>query len=177
MMKRNMTQRRLTLALSLVSITASSTSTLIHVTHVCVKPCRLDYCCSLYADVPVCQPGCLDWVLFSAGRLIGGIHVPKVGHVSICTMFSAGSLLSSGFRLWYSFIGLTLLTFIAPVYLRELCCLPLVQGLPLAHFAGISTRQNRAFSVVSLPTYKLERPPFRTLSVNQEPCTYILFSP
>src|SRR6218665_3851381 len=41
---------------------------------------RLDYCSSLYAGLPACRLGCLDRVLRSAARLIGGI--PKFGHVS-----------------------------------------------------------------------------------------------
>ena len=38
------------------------------------------YSYSLYAGLPACRLGCLDWVLRSAARLIGGI--PKFGHVS-----------------------------------------------------------------------------------------------
>jgi len=75
------------------SLTPSATVTLVHafVTN------RLDYWSLLYAGLPACRLGCLDRVLRSDASLIGGIS--KFGHVSvyICTMFSAGSLLSIGF--------------------------------------------------------------------------------
>ena len=58
------------------SLTASATATLVHA----FVANRLDYCSSLYAGLPACRLGCLDQVLRSAARLIGGI--PKVGHVS-----------------------------------------------------------------------------------------------
>src|SRR6218665_639625 len=58
------------------SLTASATATLVHAFVVN----RLDYCSSLYAGLPACRLECLDRVLRSAVRLIGGI--PKFGHVS-----------------------------------------------------------------------------------------------
>jgi len=57
------------------SLTASATATLVHA----FVANRLDYCSSLYAGLPACRLGCLDRVLHSAARLIGGI--PKFGHV------------------------------------------------------------------------------------------------
>src|SRR6218665_1739535 len=80
--------------------------------------------------------------------------------LNTCLMFSAGSLLSSGFHnymiaslVWRCLLGL------AALYLLELCCpLPSAmssrslrssqQGLLLVPFARTSTKQSRAFSVV-----------------------------
>ena len=58
------------------SLTAFATATLVHA----FVANRLDYCSSLYPGFPACQLGCLDRVLRSAARLIGGM--PKFGHVS-----------------------------------------------------------------------------------------------
>src|SRR6218665_3238515 len=58
------------------SLTASATATLVHA----FVANRLDCCSSLYAGLPACRLACLDRVLCSAARLIGGI--PKFGHVS-----------------------------------------------------------------------------------------------
>src|SRR6218665_128560 len=51
------------------SLTASATATLVHA----FVANRLDYCSSLYAGLPACRLACLDRVLRSAARLIGGI--------------------------------------------------------------------------------------------------------
>ena len=58
------------------TLTASATATLVHA----FVANRLDYCSSLYAGLPACRLACLDQVLHSAARVIGGI--PKFGHVS-----------------------------------------------------------------------------------------------
>src|SRR6218665_2249292 len=58
------------------SLTASATDTLVHA----FVANSLDYCSSLYAGLPACRLACLDRVLRSAVRLIGGI--PKFSHVS-----------------------------------------------------------------------------------------------
>jgi len=60
------------------SLNASATSSLVltFITN------RLDDCCSLYADVSACWLWCLDRVLRSAARLIGGTPTCKFVHVS-----------------------------------------------------------------------------------------------
>src|SRR6218665_1442530 len=58
------------------SLTASATATLLQ----SFVANRRDYCSSLYAGLPASRLACLDRVLRSAARLIGGI--PKFGHVS-----------------------------------------------------------------------------------------------
>ena len=78
----------------------------------------------------------------------------------VCTMFSAGSLQVS-YRIaslvWRCLLGLS------PVYLRELCC-PLLSAMSsrslrssqqplLVPFARTSTKQSRAFSVLSSSTW------------------------
>ena len=116
---------------------------------------RLDYCSSLYAGLPACRPGCLDRVLRSAARLIGGI--PKFGHVSkymldVLNWLPAEQWISYRIAslVWCCLLGL------APLYLRELCC-PLLsamssrslgssqQGLLLVPFARTSAKQSRVF--------------------------------
>src|SRR6218665_2028901 len=41
---------------------------------------RLDYCSTLYAGLPALHLGCLERVILTAARFIGGI--PRTGHVS-----------------------------------------------------------------------------------------------
>ena len=81
--------------------------------------------------------------------------------LSTCLMFSAGSLLSSGFHILYRIASLVwrCILGLAPLYLRELCC-PLLsamssrslrssqQGLLLVLFARTATKQSRVFPVV-----------------------------
>ena len=58
------------------SLTSNATATLIYA----FFTARLDYCSSLYADLPVGRLRCLDWVLCTPARLSG--HIPKFGDVS-----------------------------------------------------------------------------------------------
>src|SRR6218665_3777248 len=101
--------------------------------------------------------------LRSAARLIGGI--PKFGHVSQY-MLDVLHWLPAEQRISYRIASLVwrCLVSLAPVYLRELCCPPLSamssrslrssqQGLLLVPFARTSTKQIRAFSVVSPSTW------------------------
>src|SRR6218665_923022 len=136
------------------SLTASATASLVHAFVVN----RLDYCSSLYAGLPACRLACLDRVLRSAVRLIGGI--PKFGHVSKY-MLDVLHLLPAEQRISYRIASIVwrCLLGLAPLYLRELCC-PLhsamssrslrlsQQGLLLVPFACTSAKQSRAFSVV-----------------------------
>src|SRR6218665_449248 len=116
---------------------------------------RLDYCSSLYSGLPVCRLGCLDRVLRSAARLIGGI--PKFDHVSKY-MLDVLHWLPAEQRISYRIASLVwcCLLGLAPLYLRELCC-PLLsamssrslrssqEGLLFVPFARTSTKQSRAF--------------------------------
>src|SRR6218665_412213 len=101
---------------------------------------------------------CLDRVLRSAARLIGGI--PKFGHVSKY-MLDVLRWLPADQRISYRIASMVwrCLLGIAPLYLREPCC-PLhsamssrslrssQQRLLLVLFARTSTKQSRAFSAV-----------------------------
>src|SRR6218665_915781 len=70
--------------------------------------------------------------------------------LNTCLMFSAGSLLSSGFHigslLWFgaAYLALLLSTFVSSFFLS----LVLNRGLLLVPFARTSTKQSRTFSVV-----------------------------
>src|SRR6218665_958641 len=83
---------------------------------------RLDYCSSLCAGLPACRLGCLDRVLRSAARQIGG-YLNLAMSLHICLMFYAGSLLSSGFHIgllpWsgVAYLALLLFTFVSSVVL------------------------------------------------------------
>src|SRR6218665_3183296 len=86
--------------------------------------------------------------------------------LDICTMFSAGSLLSSGFQIgWLLWLGTRhCLLSLAPVYLPDLCC-PLLsalssrsfcssqQGFLLVPFTHTSSKQSHAFPMVGLSTW------------------------
>src|SRR6218665_1109702 len=104
-----------------------------------------------------CRLGCLDWVLRSAARLIGGI--PKFGHVSKY-MLDVLRWLPAEQRISYRIASLVwrCLLGLAPLYPRELCCSLLSamssrslrssqHGLLLVPFA-CTTKQSRAFSMV-----------------------------
>src|SRR6218665_368955 len=82
---------------------------------------RLDYCSSLYAGLPACGLGCLDRVLRSAARLIGGI--PKFGHVSKYMLDVLHWLLDEK-RISYRIASLVwrCLHGLASLCLHELCC-------------------------------------------------------
>ena len=124
----------------------------------CLVANRLDYCSSLYTGLPACRLGCLDQVLRSAARLIGGI--PKFGHVSKY-MLDVLRWVPVEQRISYRIASLVwrCLLGLAPLYLRELYC-PLhsamssrllrssQQGLLLVPFARSSTKQIPAFFVV-----------------------------
>ena len=106
---------------------------------------------ALYAGLPACRLGCLDWVLRSAARLIGGIS--KFGHVSEYMRDVLHCLPADHHRISYriaSWVWRCLLGF-ASVYLCRLCC-PLLsamclrslrssqEGLLLVPFARTSTK-------------------------------------
>src|SRR6218665_692332 len=57
----------------------TSTSTSATLVHASVTP-RRDYCSTLYVGLPAVRLGCLERVIRTAARLIGGI--PRTGHVS-----------------------------------------------------------------------------------------------
>ena len=48
--------------------------------HLSILLSRLDYCSTRYAGLPGLRLGCLDWVIRTTARLIGGI--PRTGHIS-----------------------------------------------------------------------------------------------
>src|SRR6218665_3506156 len=58
------------------SLTSTATATLVHA----FVTFRLDYCSALYIGLPGVRLGCLERVIRTAARLIGGI--PRTGHVS-----------------------------------------------------------------------------------------------
>src|SRR6218665_3317419 len=58
------------------SLTSTATATLVHA----FVTFWLDYCSTLYAGLPAVHLGCLEQVIRTAARLIGGI--PRTGHVS-----------------------------------------------------------------------------------------------
>src|SRR6218665_302299 len=136
------------------SLTASATATRVHA----FVANMLDYCSSLYAGLPACRLGCLDRVLRSAARLIGGI--PKLGHVSKY-MLDVLHWLPAEQRISYRIVSMVwrCLLGLAPLYLRELCC-PLhsatssqllrssQQGLLVVSFDHNSAHQSRDSSVV-----------------------------
>src|SRR6218665_3655495 len=125
-----------------------------------ISACYVMYCSSLYAVLPACRLGCLDRVLRSAARLIGGIS--KFGmSLNTCLMFYIGSLLSSGFHIglfpWSgaAYLVLLLFTFVSSVRTTVLhsamssrSLRSSQQGLLLVPFARTFAKQSRAFSVV-----------------------------
>src|SRR6218665_4027998 len=136
------------------SLTSTATATLVHafVTY------RLDYCSTLYIGLPAVRLGCLERVIRTAARLIGGI--PRTGHVSAYMLdvlhwlpLQQRIMFRIGAMVWRCILGL------APAYLRDLCCptpgargrsslRSSEQGLLFVPFARTSTTQARAFSVV-----------------------------
>src|SRR6218665_3376835 len=58
------------------SLTSTATATLVHA----FVTSRLDYCSTLYVGLPAVSLGCLERVIRTAARLIGGIL--RTGHVS-----------------------------------------------------------------------------------------------
>src|SRR6218665_3914596 len=160
-------QQQASLAATASTSCANSALSLVHSLHLQLPPLynvhafvanRLEYCSSLYAGLPACRLACLDRVLRSAARLIGGI--PKFGHVSkymLDVLYWLPAEQRISYRIasivWRCLLGL------APLYLRELCCSlhsamssrslrSSQQGLLLVPFARTSAKQSRAFSVV-----------------------------
>src|SRR6218665_1653613 len=101
-------------------------SMFVYTNHTCLLPSNkkivtgLTTPSSLYAGLPACRLVCLDRVLRSAARLIGGI--PKFGHVSKYMLDVLRWLPTEqriSYRIpamvWRSLLG------IASLYLRELC--------------------------------------------------------
>src|SRR6218665_3780327 len=79
--------------LSVISrcLTSTATATLVHA----FVTSRLDYCSTLYVGLPAVRLGCLERVIRTAARLIGGI--PRTGHVSAyMLMYSTGCPSNSG---------------------------------------------------------------------------------
>src|SRR6218665_1689971 len=58
------------------SLTSTATATLVHA----FVTSRLDYCSTLYSGLSAVRLGCLERVIRTAARLIGGI--PRTGQVS-----------------------------------------------------------------------------------------------
>src|SRR6218665_3182965 len=58
------------------SLASTATATLVHA----FVTSRLDYCSTLYIGLPAARLGCIERVIRTAARLIGGI--PRTGHVS-----------------------------------------------------------------------------------------------
>ena|SRR6218665_111279 len=116
----------------------------------CKRPRAKRYKCNIL--------GCLDRALRSA------VSLNLAMSLGICTIFSAGSLLS----VWFSYRVVSLvrrcLLGLAPVYLHELCS-PLLsamssqllrssqQGFLLARFIRTSTKLSHVFSEVSPSTW------------------------
>src|SRR6218665_178993 len=97
-------------------ITATTTATLVHA----FVTSRLDYCSTLYVGLPAVRLGCLERVIRTAARLIGGI--PRTGHVSAymldvlhCLPLQQRIMFRIGAIVWRCILGL------APAYLRDLC--------------------------------------------------------
>src|SRR6218665_527501 len=73
------------------SLTSTATATLVHA----FVTSRLDYCSTLYIGLPAVLLGCIERVIRTAARLIGGI--PRTGHyLPTCLMYSTGCPSSSG---------------------------------------------------------------------------------
>src|SRR6218665_4069071 len=136
------------------SLTSTATATLVHA----FATSQLDYCSTLYIGLPAVRLGCIERVIRTAARLIGGI--PRTGHVSAYMLdvlhwlpLQQRIIFRIGAMVWRCILGL------APAYLRDLChpnpgtrgCSSLrssEQGLLFVPFARTSTTQARAFSVV-----------------------------
>src|SRR6218665_3113990 len=145
---------RLLLPAASRSLTSTATATLVHA----FDTSRLDYCSTRYIGLPSVRLGCLERVIRTAARLIGGI--PRTGHVSAYVLdvlhwlpLQQRIIFRIGAMVCRCILGL------APAYLRDLCC-PTPgtrgrsslhsseQGLLFVPFARTSTTQARAFSVV-----------------------------
>src|SRR6218665_1578094 len=116
---------------------------------------RLAYCSTLYVGLPAVRMGCLERVIRTAARVIGGI--PRTGYVSTYMLdvlpLQQRIMFRIGAMVWRCILGL------APAYLRDLCCptpgtrgrsslCSSEQGLLFVPFPHTSTAQARAFSVV-----------------------------
>ena len=141
------------------SLTPTAAATLVH----SFVTTRLDYCCSLYAGLPISRLSCIDRVLRSAARLIG--RIPKFSHIS-SYMRDVLHWLPLKQRIEYRISTLVwrCMLGLAPAYLCELCSPTLSshpfrslrsteQSLLSVPFARTSTMQSRAFSVVGPSTW------------------------
>jgi len=102
------------------SLTSNATATLVHA----FVTARFDYCSTLYVGIPALSLGCLELVIRTSARLIGGI--PRTGHVSIYMpdvihwlSFQHCIVLRISALVWRCLRSL------APAYLRDLCYLAL----------------------------------------------------
>src|SRR6218665_3532860 len=98
------------------SLTSTATATLVHA----FVTSRLDYCSTLYVGLPAVRLGCLERVIRTAARIIGGI--PRTGHVSAYMLdvlhwlpLRQLIIFRIGAMVWRCILGL------APAYLRDLC--------------------------------------------------------
>jgi len=96
--------------------TPTATATLVH----SFVSARLDYCSTLYAGLPGLRLGCLERVIRTAARFIGGI--PRTGHVSAYMLdvrhwlhFHHWLTFCLAAVVWRCQLGL------APAYLQDLC--------------------------------------------------------
>src|SRR6218665_2997864 len=99
------------------SLTSTATATLVHA----FVTSRLDYCSTLYIGVPAVRLGCIERVIRTAARLIGGI--PRTGHVS-AYMLDVFHWLPLQQRIMFR-IGTMVwrcIPCLAPAYLLDLCC-------------------------------------------------------
>src|SRR6218665_2270551 len=136
------------------SLTSTATATLVHAS----VTSRLDYCSTLYVGLPALGLGCIERVICTAARLIGGI--PRTGDVSAYMLdvlqwlpLQQRIMFRIGAIFWRCILGL------APAYLRDLCSptpgtrgrsslRSSEQGLLFVPFLRTSTTQSSAFSVV-----------------------------
>ena len=98
------------------SLTSTATATLVHA----FVSARLEYCSTLYAGLPGVHLGCLEWVICTVARLIGGI--PRTGHGSAYMLDLLQWLpLQHRIVLRSSALAWRCLLCLAPAYLRDLC--------------------------------------------------------
>src|SRR6218665_477180 len=102
--------------LRVVSRPLTSTATLVHA----FVTSMLHYFATLYIGLPAVRLGCLEGVIRTVARLIGGI--PRTGHVSAYMLdvlhwlpLQQRIIFRIGAMVWRCILGL------APAYLRDLC--------------------------------------------------------
>src|SRR6218665_3881795 len=98
------------------SLTSTATATLVHA----FVTSRLDYCSTLYIGLPAVRLGCIERVIRTAARLIGGI--PRTGHVS-AYMLDVLHWLPLQQRITFRIVAMVwrCILGLAPAYLRDLC--------------------------------------------------------